>query len=172
MRFSLLFIAAFSFFLFGCSDRGELAQPSENTPAKALIESYAKKSDSLIKSIRSGGEVVRESRELLSIGNTLAIKFMGENPKCADYLNKSLEVNKLLKTISLDRIEKDFHKDGVLPNAPEECYHIKDLVVHPATVVVLSRGARTKAALQQMEAEIQEVKAHLTVVEASFSDAL
>lgn len=44
-----------------------------------------------------------------------------------------------LSDISHENLEKNYHHDGALPKAPSECYHTKDLFVHPATVFVLTR---------------------------------
>ena len=62
-------------------------------------------------------------------------------------------------------IETGYHADGKLPKTPSaECYHGKDLVVHPATVVALANAGLTDR--EKAKAEITEVLGHLGAVEA------
>ena len=63
-------------------------------------------------------------------------------------------------------LEKDYHHDGALPKAPGECYHTKDLFVHPATVYVLVRDDPSLANKTKMSinAELTEVLAHTELV--------
>ncbi len=86
--------------------------------------------------------------------------------QCEDYLHKSLELKDLLGEISHDALEKDYHHDGKLPEAPPECYHMKDLFVHPATVIVLTRDdpSLRDQTRESIKAEITEVLAHTEVV--------
>ena len=87
-------------------------------------------------------------------------------PQCDAYLHKSVEVKNLLGSITHESLEKDYHHDGALPKAPFECYHTKDLFVHPATVIVLTRDdpALAQETLSSIRAEITEVLAHTEVV--------
>ncbi|MGI9230070.1 MAG: hypothetical protein ACR2P9_09470 [Gammaproteobacteria bacterium] len=87
-------------------------------------------------------------------------------PQCDAYLQKSLEVKTVLKQISREEMEKNYHHDGNLPKAPPECYHIKDLLIHPASVLLLTRD---DPELQQptrnaINAEIAEVLGHIGAV--------
>lgn len=86
--------------------------------------------------------------------------------QCDEYIVKSLELKTLLEKISLESLESDYHHDGVLPQAPPECYHMKDMFVHPATVLVLTRDdpdldTKTRDGINL---EIVEVLAHTEVV--------
>ena len=87
-------------------------------------------------------------------------------PQCDDYLAQSIALKEQLDSITHARLESDYHHDGALPDAPAECYHAKDLFVHPATVKVLTRddpalGDNTRTAIK---AEIAEVLAHTEYV--------
>ena len=65
-------------------------------------------------------------------------------------------------TISVDEIERDYHADGKLPPVKDAaCYHAKDLLVHPATVVVLAANqTHDQKTKEQMHHEIEEVLEH------------
>ena len=83
-------------------------------------------------------------------------------PKCSDYLTKTLALKESLDKITNETLEKDYHQDGALPKASSECYHTKDLFVHPATVLVLVRDdpdLKNETRLS-INAEITEVLAH------------
>ena len=87
-------------------------------------------------------------------------------PQCDEYLAMSIALRELLEDITHEALERDYHHDGALPEAPNECYHAKDLFVHPATVTVLLRddpklGQET---LDSIKAEILEVLAHTEYV--------
>ena len=63
-------------------------------------------------------------------------------------------------------LEQDYHHDGALPQAPPECYHVKDTFVHPATVLVLTRDDPElgKDTTTGIRAEMLEVLGHTEVV--------
>lgn len=86
--------------------------------------------------------------------------------QCGDYLSRSLALKDELTSIPLAILERDYHHDGALPKAPVECYHVKDLFVHPATVTVLTRDdpALGDATRNSIKAEIAEVIAHTELV--------
>ncbi len=107
-----------------------------------------------------------QAQELISLSESVISSARFRLPQCEDYLAKTLELKSSLNTISHESIEKDYHHDGALPEAPAECYHTKDLFVHPATVVVLTRDdpAMAPATRQTIAAEINEVLAHTEVV--------
>ena len=87
-------------------------------------------------------------------------------PQCDEYLAKTLMLKNNLQEISLENLEKDYHHDGALPKAPGECYHTKDLFVHPATVIVLTRDnpVLNEAIKSSIHDEITEVLAHTEIV--------
>ena len=91
-------------------------------------------------------------------------------PPCGAYLNAAMRVSEKLDVLSLEEIERDYHADGALPEAPDFCYHAKDLVVHPATVILLSREPDTPLTRGRINAEIQEVRAHIGQVERLLTD--
>ena len=69
--------------------------------------------------------------------------------------------------MSLDKIEKDYHKDAALPKADASCYNAKDLIIHPITALVLAEKSWTDdKSRDQIKDEILEVKAHFGYVKS------
>ena len=91
---------------------------------------------------------------------------MKAQPTCTEYLKAIQEVGSTLKDLPLAEIESGYHADGKLPKMPsEECYHGKDLVVHPATVAALAKGGlKTPEERQKAKIEIVEVLGHLGAI--------
>lgn len=107
-----------------------------------------------------------QAGKLMTISENVIESARFRLPQCNEYLAKSITLKDRLADISHDRLETDYHMDGALPKAPAECYHTKDLFVHPATVMVLTRDdpALTGTTRSSIKAEIEEVLAHTDVV--------
>lgn len=138
--------------------------------AAVLLAYYEIEAKKLVNGLEDGaddGEAVsKHARELLAMSESVLDSARFRLPQCDEYLAKSLAIKGSLEEISHATLEKDYHLDGALPKAPPECYHAKDLFVHPATVIVLARddpalGEQTR---QSIKAEITEVLAHTEVV--------
>lgn len=107
-----------------------------------------------------------QAKELLNLSEDVIASAQFRLPQCAEYLTKTLALKNQLDDMSHDTLEKDYHHDGALPKAPSECYHTKDLFVHPATVIILTRddpllSDKTKSSII---AEITEVLGHTELV--------
>jgi hypothetical protein len=76
-----------------------------------------------------------------------------------------LKVDQGLLKLTPEAIESGYHRDGRLPkNDNPVCHHAKDLMVHPATVVVLNtQTPRVERVL--MQKEVIELKGHLHEVQ-------
>ena len=138
--------------------------------AAALLSNYeieAKKLLSILDASGSNSEVIQnKAKELLSLSEIVIQSAQFRLPQCNEYLSKTLALKENLENISHETLEKDYHHDGALPKAPGECYHTKDLFVHPATVYILVRDDpslidKTKLSIN---AEIVEVLAHTELV--------
>ncbi len=107
-----------------------------------------------------------QANELLELSTDVIDSARFRLPQCDAYLAQTVKLRDSLATISHASLEKDYHHDGVLPKAPIECYHTKDLFVHPATVVVLTRDdpSLTQETRDIIADEINEVLAHTEVV--------
>jgi len=109
------------------------------------------------------------AKQLVTISTTLLPQVAAKHAQCQEYLSVALSAATKMQNISLDAIEKDYHADGKLPPVKDaKCYHAKDLLVHPATVVVLAKqGTNTDTVKAQMLDEIDEVIEHFSQVKDS-----
>ena len=110
--------------------------------------------------------IQKKAKELLKLSETVIESAQFRLPQCGEYLAKTLALKTNLENIEHEILEKDYHHDGALPDAPGECYHTKDLFIHPATVYVLVRDDpslmnETKSSIND---EITEVLAHTELV--------
>jgi hypothetical protein len=111
-------------------------------------------------------EISEQAKELLLLSEDIIASARFRLPQCDEYLTKTIALKNSLKTISHETLEKDYHHDGALPKAPGECYHTKDLFVHPATVIILTRDdpSLNDATKSLINAEISEVLGHTELV--------
>jgi hypothetical protein len=102
------------------------------------------------------------AESLLAQAAELAPAFGERHPQCAEYLAASLRVRGARPTLDAATIERDYHDDAAIPkvatNGAVRC-HMKDLIVHPATALVLL--SQPGANLAQSKQEIEEVLAHV-----------
>ena len=138
--------------------------------AAALLSNYeieAKKLLAMLDETKTNSKLIQnKTRELLNLSEIVIQSAQFRLPQCNNYLIKTLELKENLEKISHEVLEKDYHHDGALPKAPGECYHTKDLFVHPATVYVLVRDDPSLANKTKMSinAELTEVLAHTELV--------
>lgn len=133
----------------------------------AYYEIEAKKLIDMIDKADSVDETINKQMEkLLTLSESVIDSARFRLPQCDEYLVKSLALKDKLQNISHETLERDYHLDGALPKAPQECYHTKDLFVHPATVTVLTRDdpALSDETKTSIKAEITEVLAHTEIV--------
>ena len=138
--------------------------------AASLLTNYEIEAKKLLamldESMTSSKALQNKAKELLDLSETVIHSAQFRLPQCDEYLSKTLALKGSLEKISHATLEKDYHHDGALPKAPGECYHTKDLFVHPATVYVLVRDDpnlidETKSSIND---EITEVLAHTELV--------
>ena len=138
--------------------------------AAALLSDYeieAKKLLAMLDEDKTNSKVIQnKAKELLNLSEIVIQSAQFRLPQCNDYLTKTLALKENLEKISHETLEKDYHHDGALPEAPGECYHTKDLFVHPATVYVLVRDdpSLVKDTKISINSEITEVLAHTELV--------
>ncbi len=110
--------------------------------------------------------VNKRADKLIDISESVLLMARFRLPQCDAYLSQSMALKDKLGTISHAKLESDYHLDGALPAAPAECYHTKDMFVHPATVIVLTRDDPSLSAETRdtIAAEITEVLGHTEVV--------
>ena len=138
--------------------------------AASLLTNYeieAKKLLEMLKTKNINSKTIQnKAKALLSLSEVVIESAQFRLPQCNEYLTKTLVIKTSLEEISHETLEKDYHHDGALPKAPGECYHTKDLFIHPATVYVLVRDdpSLQDATKSSINAEITEVLAHTELV--------
>tara|TARA_B100001758_G_C18372358_1_gene592135 strand:- start:1051 stop:1650 length:600 start_codon:yes stop_codon:yes gene_type:complete len=138
--------------------------------AASLLTNYeieAKKLLEMLKTKNINSKTIQnKAKDLLSLSEVVIESAQFRLPQCNEYLTKTLVIKTSLEEISHETLEKDYHHDGALPKAPGECYHTKDLFIHPATVYVLVRDdpSLQDATKSSINAEITEVLAHTELV--------
>jgi len=138
--------------------------------AASLLTNYeieAKKLLEMLKTKNINSKTIQnKAKDLLSLSEVVIESAQFRLPQCNEYLTKTLAIKTSLEEISHETLEKDYHHDGALPKAPGECYHTKDLFIHPATVYVLVRDdpLLQDATKSSINAEITEVLAHTELV--------
>ena len=151
------------------SDRSSPASVSKSLPDSAStsgepVGAYEAKARATVAALTAGDTAAasKANAELMALAEAVFEQAKPKTAHCDAYLAASRGVMKKLDTITLDELERDYHKDGALPAAPGDCYHLKDLLVHPATVQVQLRA--TPADVAGMREEIEEVLEHLDIV--------
>lgn len=137
--------------------------------AAVLLAHYEIEARKIIKRIDAGatGEIISEqAKKLLNLSEGVISSAQFRLPQCDAYLAKTMTLKNSLQEISHETLEKDYHQDGALPAAPAECYHAKDLFVHPASVIVLIRDdpALSNTTKSSIKSEITEILVHTEVV--------
>ena len=148
-------------------DSEDLRRKIENSAV--LLANYEIEAKKLLRFAEKDGssdKINQQASKLLDLSETVIDSARFRLPQCDEYLALSIALRSQLQEISHARLESDYHHDGALPKAPAECYHAKDLFIHPATVLVLTRDdpeLKSETRLS-IKAEISEVLAHTEFV--------
>ena len=143
------------------SSRTALPTKSANQALLAVYETQSKALLSMLNDDPRSEGVVKTSQVLIDQGVKLTEQVLVKEPDCKPFLEALLAATPTLHTLSAEAIELGYHQDGKLPKSPKDaCHHAKDLIVHPATVLVLAKSKQT-ADVGQMKKEVAEVLAHL-----------
>lgn len=132
------------------------------------VEGYRLRATAVLEQLVPGGDLDaarRGTESLMELGAGLVPDFVARHPHCAEYLDAALQVRTAWKGADLETLERDYHHDGALPKIENSgvCYHMKDLVVHPATVLAIL--AQPQPDLAEARKEIEEVVSHAGFVE-------
>ena len=148
-------------------DSEELRQKIENSAV--LLANYEIEAKKLVRLVETQGNsegINQQASKLMNLSESVIDSARFRLPQCDEYLAMSIALRSRLGEISHASLESDYHHDGALPEAPAECYHAKDLFIHPATVLVLTRddpGLKNETRMS-IKAEIIEVLAHTEFV--------
>ena len=131
----------------------------------AQLEAYVADARTVVVAIDAGKAEAQGPalQRLADRADAMIAPFSARFPVCADYLAATQGLNATWRTLSLERIEADFHKDGALPKIEGAqdralCYQMKDLLVHPLTGLRLLEEPTLDVA--SLRHEIDEVVAH------------
>jgi len=137
------------------------------------LTSYKANAQQLLTTLEKHGEKVEaQAHQLVELSKPLLADFKARYPQCTEYLDALDQAADTMADLPLAEIESGYHSDGKLPPLPDaNCYHAKDLLVHPATVEAMAKiGLKTPADWKQAQAEIEEVIEHFAQVELAYSE--
>jgi hypothetical protein len=144
------------------------AQPAAyDDTTMAQLDQYEIGASALVDAIgrdEPTADLVARVEGLLDLADAMMPAFVARHPGCSAYLEAARQVRERWQDLDVETLERDYHDDGALPSAgaTPACYHIKDLVVHPASAAaLLSQDPPDPDAARR---EISEVLAHLDVV--------
>ncbi len=135
-------------------------------PLHKNITPYKEVAERLVKNNKNGvgpESLKKDAIELVELAKPILMAYSEKNPKCKVLLNHIVSKSSYMQNISLSEIEDKFHDGNGLPKADETCYEPKELIVHPSTVVILSKSKLNKESREQINDEIEEVLAHLDI---------
>ena len=139
------------------------AAPKKDIHSK--VASYKVKAQNLVKMAQaseSKSEMNKLSLELISSAKPIIAQFKVMHPKCTELLDTIVSDSAKMTKLSLGVIERDYHDGEALPKAPDNCYNAKELIVHPATVTILtSAKSLNSEGREQIVDEMEEVIAHI-----------
>ncbi len=143
------------------------------TAPLSLLTNYKSAAEALIVLIDNGGldiDIENASAALVKSAKPILRSFIKKFPQCQAYLTALNNAADTIPTLTLAEIETDYHADGKLPAITDaNCYHAKDLLVHPATVQAMAIiGINDATQRADAKAEIVEVISHFSQVEQAY----
>ena len=143
------------------------------TAPLSLLTNYKSAAEALIVLIDNGGidtDIENASAALVKSAKPILRSFIKKFPQCQEYLTALNNAADTIPSLTLAEIETGYHADGKLPAITDaNCYHAKDLLVHPATVQAMAKiGINDAAQRADAKAEIIEVISHFSQVEQAY----
>lgn len=143
------------------------------TYANSDLKSYQQQAKALLEQLENkGANIETASAQLVTTSLPIVDQFIVKYPECDDYLTALKNAAAIIPTLPLEEIESGYHADGKLPPLTNaQCYHAKDLLVHPATVQAMAKmGIKTDKQWQSAKHEIEEVIEHFGQVEMAMKE--
>ncbi len=157
--------------LTACSSADSAPSTSPVTaPHHPGIVSYEAHAKTLVADL--SGNIVPADAEsrldgLIADGVALVPELARSAPHCEAYWKAAARVRREWRAMDFEAIERGYHDDAALPpivgNATA-CYHLKDMIVHPAIAQVLL--SEQPARIAKAKRELEEVLAHVAAVGA------
>ncbi|EQC51229.1 hypothetical protein [Bacteriovorax sp. DB6_IX] len=161
------YIAVFSLVLVSCSS----SHKEEAMKLNKMVDGYDKEARSLITNNRdkkSNELLLKSAKSLISQAGPILLAYSKKYPQCEGFLKGVIDSADKMQALSLHQIEKQYHDGEALPKSDEVCFEAKELIVHPATVVIISKKKRLKKGdRRQINDEISEVLGHLEMFKES-----
>jgi len=131
-----------------------------------MVDSYNEQAKGLIVKNRAKklnkSAVLNDAKGLIEKAGPILMAYSKKYPQCETFLKGIINSAPKMQKLSLPQIEKMYHEGEALPKSDEICYDAKELIVHPATVVILAKKKRlNKDQRGQITDEIEEVLGHL-----------
>jgi hypothetical protein len=151
-----------------------VARHNDTTPTPRLtdetltrLQRYTAEAEAMVTAVDDGEDVARlapRAQSLLDLSLAMLPYYLAVRPECEAYLNAAATIAMQWPNLTPDAIEADYHRDGALPMSEHTavCYHMKDLIVHPATALALLQLPEPPR--DQVRHEIHEVAVHAGVV--------
>jgi hypothetical protein len=134
------------------------------SPLQTQLRQYETDARACVSAVRDAAlpQAQACAQQLLAAAMTPA--YTARKPECKAYLEATLKIREAWPALSPETIERDYHHDAALPASETTtvCYHMKDLIVHPATALRLL--SLPEPGRQQAARELEEVVAHAGVV--------
>lgn len=148
-------LSAFSMATMSCNDKAANlgAKAEYHSASKELLYKIEKSSDREV--------ISKAAKKVADLASPVLDELVAKNKKCGG-IAKFIQEKKLsMYDLKPSQLELDYHDGGALPKFPDECHDLKELIVHPATVVSLAKYApELTKAKAQMRDEIEEVILH------------
>ena len=131
------------------------------------VKDYQQFADQIVREVKSGadeGKVAEMGMHLITMARPIINNFQTAYPDCSLLLETILERSSEITELNLEMVERGYHEGELLPEAPEHCHAAKELIVHPATVVVIAKRGYLQDGKQKIADEIEEVVEHATLL--------
>ena len=128
---------------------------------------YKKSAQALVRDTRQGADaqkIADQAKQLIEKAKPILHTVKMKNPGCQKVLDIIVEKSLEMTQLDLESIERDYHHGAALPESDDECYEAKELIVHPATVVILANKHFHTAGKKQIVDEIEELLAHIDIL--------
>lgn len=135
--------------------------------AQQAMVAYEQDGQAFVQALDNGADAASLSQQaqlLLDKAVLVTPEYIRLFPNCEAHLSAALEIESKWTSLSPDEIESGYHAGEALPPEPtgSNCYHMKDVIVHPATALALL--AQDAVDRDQVRNEIAEVIAHAVAV--------
>jgi len=171
-RLRLISLVIAGVLFIGCGQSNDHQVDPETTGARLQqnLITYGERLETALDTLQTSHnvETIRDAvQALLDLSVPILDDYMSLHPESQAYLRAAKTCLHRLHGLSEEAIEREYHEGTRLPERPEDggtAYHVKDLLVHPATVLILLRDADLDDRRADMVHEIERTQSHLNAV--------